>query len=99
MDRLPGRKATTRIRLVMGGMLLVHAAVALAAAQEPAAKPEESPDSVPVLKHRDAVKPEAAPPAIEKPKNIVLTITQGTPVQVILDEEVREREVGQRIHG
>jgi hypothetical protein len=99
MDRLPGRKATTRIRLVMGGMLLAHAAVALAAGQEPAAKPEESPDSVPVLKHRDALKPEAAPPAIEKPKNIVLTITQGTPVQVILDEEVRVREVGQAIHG
>jgi hypothetical protein len=99
LDRLPGRKATTRIRLVMGGMLLAHAAVALAAAQEPAAKPEESPDSVPVLKHRDAVKPEAELPAIEKPENIVLTITQGTPVQVILDEEVRVREVGQPIHG
>jgi hypothetical protein len=76
----------------MGGLFFLHAGMTSIAAQVPA-KPEPDSDSIPVLKHRDAAQAEAASTATEKPKIIVLTIAQGTPVQVVLDEEIRVREV------
>jgi hypothetical protein len=53
------------------------------------------PDANPVLKHRPA---ESPPNPIIK-ENIDLTVQKGTALQVVLDREVRVREVGQPIHG
>ena len=56
-----------------------------------------NPDANPVLKHRPAESPEIPNPIIKE--NIDLTVQKGTALQVVLDREVRVREVGQPIHG
>jgi hypothetical protein len=48
--------------------------------------------------------PKPAPPSSEPaqpapPQTVVLTVAQGSPLQVALDREVRVRKVGQPVHG
>jgi hypothetical protein len=79
-------------------VFLLYACAACAYAQDlPPAQPPAA-DSDPALTHR----PASTPAAIDKPlpvETIPLIVPKGTPVQVILDTEVRVRKVGQAIHG
>lgn len=71
-----------------------------ARAQQPAPPPavlpsESSPDSSRSLGHRPSVS--RAP--TESPDSISLSVSKEAAIQVVLDNEVRVRRVGQRIHG
>jgi hypothetical protein len=75
---------------------------ARAQAQSPSQPPSQSPAIT--LAHRppaeNSTAPSAAPPpAPAPPQTIALTVPQGTPIQVVLDREVRIRKVGQPIQG
>jgi type IV secretory pathway VirB10-like protein len=90
------------MELMMGRMIgtvfLLCACAASAQAQDIPPREPPAADSDPALTHR----PAATAPALEKPlpsETIPLIVPKGTPVQVILDEEVRVRKVGQAIHG
>ena len=86
---------TGRIGLAV---LLLFTTVGSAFAQDsplPAANP--GPD--PQLAHRPDARPEM-PDTVPPPEQIVsLTVPKGTPLQVVLDKEVKIAKVGQPIHG
>jgi hypothetical protein len=78
---------------IVFAVLLLSASVSLAHAQEPATTPPPTePD--PVLTHRSDAQPKAPPP-----QTVSLTVPKGTPLQVVLDKEVKISKVGQPIHG
>jgi len=84
------------IRNVCCASLLACALAAFAHAQDAAPTAPHS-DSDPVLSHRPA---ETTLAAKTVPiQTISLIVPTGAAVQVVLDEEVRVREVGQPIHG
>jgi hypothetical protein len=68
-------------------------------AQDPNTSTSAAPDlsTIPVLKHRPSDSTENPKPIIKE--EIQLTVLKGTALQVVLDREVRVREVGQPIHG
>jgi type IV secretory pathway VirB10-like protein len=70
--------------------LLILACAAVAQAQD--VQPPPANPSAP-----DAANPEALPSS--KSDSISLTVPKGTPVEVVLDQEVRLRKVGQPIHA
>jgi hypothetical protein len=81
------------------------ALAAVADGQDPTSGTPQNPSTIApaksaVLEHRpvDRGKPAEEPP---KPVNetVALTVSQGTPLEVALDREVRVRKVGQRISG
>ncbi len=91
------QKAQTPVVICEGTQALTKSsspAPVQTSAQTPA-----NPDSV-TLKHRPAA---AANSAAESksapPETISLTVPQGTPIQVVLDKEIRIRKVGQPIEG
>src|ERR1700722_19824628 len=65
-----------------------------AQAQEPATIPVSPVEPDPVLTHRSDAQPKAPPP-----QTVSLTVPKGTPLQVVLDKEVKIGKVGQPIHG
>jgi len=65
-----------------------------AQAQQPATIPPSPAEPDPVLSHRSDAQPKAPPP-----QTISLTVPKGTPLQVVLDKEVKIGKVGQPIHG
>jgi hypothetical protein len=80
---------------IVFAVLLLSASVSLAQAQEPATRHSSPTETDPVLTHRSDAQPKAAPP----PETVSLTVPKGTPLQVVLDKEVRISKVGQPIHG
>lgn len=79
---------------VITAVLLACACAGWAQAQEtaPPVASATAPAAEIVLTHRPADAPAASEP-------IALTVPKGTPVQVVLDQEVRVQKVGQAIHG
>jgi hypothetical protein len=53
------------------------------------------------LKIRSAEPPtaETAPVTAKEPASIALTVPAGTPLKVVLDQEIRIQKVGQKVHG
>jgi hypothetical protein len=81
-------------RIVLAVLLLPAFASGLARAQDSAPPPAATSDSDPVLAHRTDTQPKPSTPQI-----VLLTVPKGTPLQVVLDKEVRIRKLGQPIHG
>jgi len=79
---------------IVFAVLLLSASAILARAQETAPASSIEPD--PVLTHRSDAQPKASAPP---PQTVSLTIPKGTPLQVVLDKEVKIDKVGQPIHG
>jgi hypothetical protein len=80
-------------RIVITGFLLSTFTV-LAHAQESAPPPVSPTEPDPVLTRRSDAQPKAPPP-----QTVLLTVPKGTPLQVVLDKEVKIDKVGQPIHG
>ena len=74
---------------------LWYAYTGSAQAQEPVTVPASPDEPDPVLTHRSGAQPKAPPP----PQTVSLTVPKGTPLQVVLDKEVKIGKVGQPIHG
>jgi len=79
---------------IVFAVLLLSASANLARAQETAPASSTEPD--PVLTHRSDAQPKASAPP---PQTVSLTIPKGTPLQVVLDKEVKIDKVGQPIYG
>jgi hypothetical protein len=86
--------------MVMGRIglaaLLLSATVGSAFAQESPA-PAANPEPDPKLTHRSDGRPNAPPPP--PAQTVSLSVPKGTPLQVVLDKEVKIGKVGQAIHG
>jgi len=85
------------------GLSCCFSGLAMTQESNPPVSPSQSPattnvDANPVLKHRPAESPESSQPHIVK-ENITLTVAPRTALQVVLDREVRVKDVGQPIHG
>jgi hypothetical protein len=92
-------------RFLCAALLLPSFSVGMRA-QSPNQNPDASPpgaDSEPVLAQRRPATPASdpgGPSAAHSPSETVsLTVTKGTPIQVVLDKEVRVLGPGQPIHG
>lgn len=83
-----------RMARVIFSAFLMCACVPCAHAQDGAPPPTAPPDSDPVLAHRAAV---SGKPQISE--TVPLRVPEGTPIQVVLDKELRVEKVGQAIHG
>jgi hypothetical protein len=79
-------------------ILLASAYAGWTPAQEAAPGTEQSPPSVPVLTRRPPASPSATPSAPQL-GIISLAVPKGTPIQVVLDTDVRVKKLGQPIHG
>lgn len=78
-------------RLICATLTLCGCAVWTHAQQ---AAPAPPPDSDPVLTHRPDIVQKSSPPQL-----IPLTVPKGTPIQVVLHDEIRVQSVGQTIRG
>ena len=79
---------------IVFAVLLLSASASLAQAQEPATPPASPAEQDPVLTRRSDAQPKSPPPP-----TVSLTVPKGTPLQVVLDKEVKISKVGQPIHG
>ncbi|MGH9715078.1 MAG: hypothetical protein ACRD5M_17425 [Candidatus Acidiferrales bacterium] len=85
---------STAVARVIFLTFMMCASVAWVQAQEPVPAGSPPPDSEPVLTHR--------PAKTEKPltpETVALRVPKGTPIQIVLDNEVHVEKVGQAIHG
>ena len=69
---------------VVFAVSLWYAHTGSAQAQEPVTIPASPVEPDPVLTHRSDVQPKAPPP-----QTVSLTVPKGTPLQVVLDKEVK----------
>ena len=71
----------------------------LYAAGAPAQQPQSTAPTITLTHRPSAVSKPPAPPRSAPPQTIALTVPSGTPIQVVLDQEIRIRKVGQPIEG
>jgi len=79
---------------VVFGVSVWYGHTGTAHAQEPVTIPASPVEPDPVLTHRSDTQPKAP-----LPQTVSLTVPKGTPLQVVLDKEVKIKKVGQPIHG
>jgi hypothetical protein len=95
--------ASAPVVICEGTQALANAGVQIAQVPNPPqSSAPQSPAQPPAitLRHRPpAVSRPPAQAAPAPPQNISLTVPKGTPIQVVLDKEIRIRKVGQRIQG
>ncbi|HEV3417487.1 MAG TPA: hypothetical protein VG056_11755 [Pirellulales bacterium] len=93
-----GRIGLAALLLSLSLSSLFSMTVGSAFAQE-SPPPTANPEPDPKLMHRTDARPEVPVKAPPPAQTVLLTVPKGTPLQVVLDREVKIGKVGQAIHG